>query len=109
MEVNTEGEDGLDMEALVDEYLEAVIMTSPGGGSLSQLSSPLQIGWRSEVSDSESEEMLSRRLSGWLLSLSLEKSKSSGSSLEVSVSSSIEQKDEDYDADISSNCDQNQV
>ena len=49
MEVPSDGEVGLDVEALMDEYLEAVIMSSPGGSVLSQLSSPLQLGWRSEA------------------------------------------------------------
>ena len=51
MEVPSDGEVGLDVEALMDEYLEAVIMSSPDGSYslLSQLSSPLQLGWRSEA------------------------------------------------------------
>ena len=111
MEVPSDGEVGLDMEALMDEYLEAVIMSSPGGSVLSQLSSPLQLGWRSEASDTEASPKLQEaqaatmKLSGWLLSLSIEESNDSGSSLEVSDCSTSDQRDEDYDADVSSNCD----
>ena len=111
MEVPSDGEVGLDVEALMDEYLEAVIMSSPGGSVLSQLSSPLQLGWRSEASDTEASPKLQEaqaatmKLSGWLLSLSIEESNDSGSSLEVSDCSTSDQRDEDYDADVSSNCD----
>ena len=56
---------------------------SPSSG----LSSPLQLGWRSEASDASPT------------------STTSGRSLEDSASSNIEQEDEGYDADISSNCD----
>lgn len=95
----------------MDEYLEAVIMSSPGGSGLSQLSSPLQVGWRSEAGDTdaspnvEEAQTATTKLSGWLLSLSIEESNGSGSSLEVSDYSTSEQRDEEYDADISSNCD----
>ena len=111
MEVPSDGEEGLDVEALMDEYLEAVIMSSPSGSGLSQLSSPLQVGWRSEASDTDASPKLQEaqaatmKLSGWLLSLSIEESNGSESSLEVSDCSTSEQRDEDYDADISSNCD----
>ena len=113
MEVPSDGEERLDMEALMDEYLEAVIMSSPGGSGLSQLSSPLQLGWRSEASDTEASPKLQEaqtatmKLSGWLLSLSIEESNDSGSSL--SDCSTSELRDEDYDADVSSNCDHNNI
>merc|ERR1719360_12896 len=58
MEVPSDGEEGLDVEALMDEYLEAVIMSSPSGSGLSQLSSPLQVGWRSEASDTDASPKL---------------------------------------------------
>ena len=120
MEVNSEGEDGrtspsllegLDMEALMDEYLEAVIMSSPSGSGLSQMSSPLQVEWRSEASGTDTSPRLEeaeaslRTLSGWLLRLGIDESNSSDSSLEVSDCRISERRDEEYDADISSNCD----
>ena len=111
MEVPSDGEEGLDVEALMDEYLEAAIMSSPSGSGLSQLSSPLQVGWRSGDSDTDASPDVDEaqtaimKLSGWLLSLSMEESNGSGSSLEVSDCSTSEKRDEEYDADISSNCD----
>ena len=77
---------GLDIEALEEEYLMDVIMSSPSGSGLSEISSPLQLGWRSGASDASPTPTTS----GW--------------SLEDSASSNIEQEDEGYDADISSNC-----
>ena len=64
-----------------------LITFSSSGSRLSGLSSPLQLGWRSEASDASPTPTTS----GW--------------SLEDSASSNIEQVDEGYDADISSNCD----
>ena len=82
---------GLDAEALVEEDLMDLIMSSPSGSGLSEISSPLQLGWRSEASDIDASP--TPTTSGWSLDL------------EDSVSSNIEQEDEGYDADISSNCD----
>ena len=88
---------GLDAEALEDiitispgvsglSEVSSLIRFSPSSG-LSGLSSPLQLGWRSEASDASPTPT------------------TSGLSLEDSASSNIEQEDEGYDADISSNCD----
>ena len=113
MEVNSEGEDGPTSTSLLDmaAALEALIMSSPSGSGLSQMSSPLQVGWRSEASDPDASPRLEearatlRTLSGWLLRLSIDESNSSDSSLEVSDCHISERRDEEYDADISSNCD----
>ena len=113
MEVNSEGEDGPTSTSLLDmaAALEALIMSSPSGSGLSQMSSPLQVGWRSEASGTDASPRLEearatlRTLSGWLLRLSIEESNSSDSSLEVSDCRISERRDEEYDADISSNCD----
>ena len=106
---------GLDIEALEEEYLMDVIRTSPGGSGLSaisslsslmdtimsspsgsglsEISSPLQLGWRSEVSDIDSSPTPTPTpITSWL-------------SLEDSARSNTEQEDRGYDADISSNCD----
>ena len=82
---------GLDAEALVEEYLMDIIMSSPSGSGLSEISSPLQLGWRSEASDMDASPTLTP-ITSWL-------------SLEDSASSNTQQEDEGYDADISSNCD----
>ena len=82
---------GLDAEALVEEYLMDIIMSSPSGSGLSEISSPLQLGWRSEASDIDASPTLTP-ITSWL-------------SLEDSASSNTQQEDEGYDADISSNCD----
>ena len=84
---------GLDIEALEEEYLMDVIRTSPGGSGLSEISSPLQLGWRSEVSDIDaSHTPTPTPITSWL-------------SLEDSARSNTDQEDRGYDADISSNCD----
>ena len=109
---------GLDIEALEEEYLMDVIRTSPGGSGLSaisslsslsslmdtimsspsgsglsEISSPLQLGWRSEVSDIDSSPTPTPTpITSWL-------------SLEDSARSNTDQEDRGYDADISSNCD----
>ena len=82
---------GLDAEALVEEYLMDIIMSSPSGSGLSEISSPLQLGWRSEASDIDASPTLTP-ITSWL-------------SLEDSASSNTQQEDEGYDADISSNYD----
>ena len=84
---------GLDAEALVEEYLMDIIMSSPSGSGLSEISSPLQLGWRSEASDIDASPTLTP-ITSWL---SLEDS--------AIASSNTRQEDEGYDADISSNCD----
>ena len=84
---------GLDAEALVEEYLMDVIMSSPSESGLSEISSPLQLGWRSVDSDIDaSPTPTPTPITSWL-------------SLEDSASSNTEQEDEGYDADISSNYD----
>ena len=106
---------GLDAEALVEEYLMDVIMSSPSESGLSEISSlsslmdaimsspsesglseissPLQLGWRSVDSDIDaSQTPTPTPITSWL-------------SLEDSASSNTEQVDEGYDADISSNYD----
>ena len=84
---------GLDAEALVEEYLMDIIMSSPSGSGLSEISSPLQLGWRLEASDIDASPTLTP-ITSWL---SLEDS--------AIASSNTRQEDEGYDADISSNCD----
>ena len=87
---------GLDAEALVEEYLMNIIMSSPSGSGLSEISSPLQLGWRLEASDIDAS-LASPTPTPSTTWLSLEDS--------AIASSNTRQEDEGYDADISSNCD----